>query len=1003
MGECEAYYRVIQSMHLKQSSIQTVFAQTGFNPSRYLERIDENDLDKVENVVEVEGREGKYQEKPSLYEKYVRRDCWRQPELSKLCYAQFVKRYTSVSKVPEGFQFTSKMLRKEDCLDENGKMVNENHIVASECEDEDFTFYELPEYISITDPKPGELPYMKRKSAMVLRYHKINKQKQPHEFYYSELQLYHPHSAERSLEREKEDLDVCKETYCTSNLLKVKSKIMEFLESVEEGLERAQELENLIGDELDAQAEQDKDEDSAEGVVDHPDFIHLDPNRLENIPESSSSGVFKTVSLSSKEELYNLTNQLDEDQRLVLAKFINYAKQLKIARTVHSVVKPPLMIVQGGAGAGKSLVIKAISQWFEKILRKDGDDPDKPYILLSAFTGCAAANIDGMTMHSAFNLNFGNEFLSLPDKTRDLKRDFCVNLKAVIIDEAFVLKADDFYKFNLRMQELMNSSEPFGGIAVLLLGDILQLKPVMGRFIFEEPKCPNYHMAFITNPVWQMFEVVLLRHNHRQGEDHQYAEILNRIRTENHTEDDCAVLQQRVFKFGDKNLPSNALYIMCTNEKVKEFNDFCLKEMNGDEVQIEACVQQGRRIIHKPKLGKDGSIDNTPLQHILTLKKGAQVMLTFNVNVVDNLANGALGKVIDLIYDASGKVKTVLVQFKNEKAGKETRKGQHVLLRNYSNELITPISKIEFPFSLAKKTTTKNDCFIATQFPLKLAFACTAHKMQGSTVSKPDQLVIDLTKVFEAAQAYVMMSRVQSLTQLYILDKLPLDKIYASKIAMKELKRLENIALNDQVKQREKNTSIISLNVRSLVKNHRNLIKDYIVTSDIPVLALQETWLDIDEYLEIQGYQAHFVNQGHGKGVVTYFKDNFKVTGTIKADTYQISKISSETLDVVNVYRNWNENTSQDSFLKDLQNLTSGQRLCYVVGDFNVDILKSHTHQICSMLKDNGFEQIISSSTHEGGGLIDHVYVKNITGGKLPVVSLSFPFYTDHAAIAISI
>ena len=63
--------------------------------------------------------------------------------------------------------------------------------------------------------------------------------------------------------------------------------------------------------------------------------------------------------------------------------------------------------------------------------------------------------------------------------------------------------------------------------------------------------------------------------------------------------------------------------------------------------------------------------------------------------------------------------------------------------------------------------------------------------------------------------------------------------------------------------------------------------------------------IDIGEYLEIQGYEAHFLNQGHGKGVVTYFKDKFKVTGTINFVTYQISKISSETCDVVNVYRNW--------------------------------------------------------------------------------------------------
>ena len=203
MGECEAYYRIIQSMHLKQSDVQTVFAQTGFNPSRFLERIDDNDLDKCEHVVEVEGREGKYQEKPSLYEKYLRRDCRKQPELVKLCYAQFVKRYTSVSKVPDKFEFTPKILRKEECLDNNGKVINENHIVARDCDDEDFIFYELPEYITLNDLKPGELPFMKRKTEMVLRYHKINKEKNPHEFYYSELQLYHPHSVGKSLKREK--------------------------------------------------------------------------------------------------------------------------------------------------------------------------------------------------------------------------------------------------------------------------------------------------------------------------------------------------------------------------------------------------------------------------------------------------------------------------------------------------------------------------------------------------------------------------------------------------------------------------------------------------------------------------------------------------------------------------------------------------------------------------------------------------------------------------------
>ena len=80
------------------------------------------------------------------------------------------------------------------------------------------------------------------------------------------------------------------------------------------------------------------------------------------------------------------------------------------------------MIVEGGAGTGKSTVIDALSQQMEKIFRKSGDDPTHPYIIKCAFTGTAAANIMGQTMHSAFSFNFGNEFLSLGDKSRDEKR-----------------------------------------------------------------------------------------------------------------------------------------------------------------------------------------------------------------------------------------------------------------------------------------------------------------------------------------------------------------------------------------------------------------------------------------------------------------------------------------------------------------------------------------------------------------------------------------------------
>ena len=192
---------------------------------------------------------------------------------------------------------------------------------------------------------------------------------------------------------------------------------MEFLESVEEGLEKAKEMQSDVGDALDPQNEQDKDDCIEIGVQDHPDFVSRDPINLDTQAEGSNTGLFKTVALMPNDQLYQTTESLDSDQRLVLSLILKYAAQIKISRKAPSQIQPPLLIVQGGAGAGKSMLISTIGQWFEKILRQSGDDPQKPYILITAFTGCAAANVDGMTLHSAFNFHFGNEFLSLGDKT----------------------------------------------------------------------------------------------------------------------------------------------------------------------------------------------------------------------------------------------------------------------------------------------------------------------------------------------------------------------------------------------------------------------------------------------------------------------------------------------------------------------------------------------------------------------------------------------------------
>ena len=111
-------------------------------------------------------------------------------------------------------------------------------------------------------------------------------------------------------------------------------------------------------------------------------------------------------------------------------------------------------MVHGGAGAGKSTVIHAITNWTHKILHQEGDSLDQPYVVKTAFTGCAAANIEGQTLHGTFGFSFDNQHFSLNDKIRDQKRVLMKNLQLVIIDEISMVKADMIYMLDLRLQEL---------------------------------------------------------------------------------------------------------------------------------------------------------------------------------------------------------------------------------------------------------------------------------------------------------------------------------------------------------------------------------------------------------------------------------------------------------------------------------------------------------------------------------------------------------------------
>jgi ATP-dependent DNA helicase PIF1 len=229
-----------------------------------------------------------------------------------------------------------------------------------------------------------------------------------------------------------------------------------------------------------------------------------------------------------------------------------------------------LVIVHGGAGSGKSRVIKPLAEWIEHTLRQPGDDPNNPYVVLCSFTGAAAANINRQTLHSFFGFKFGIKFLSMSDKQRDEKRCLFRNLKCVIVDEIFLVSADLFYNLDLKLREIMLVDKPMVGLSVFLFGDLFQLRPPKARYVFEEAKNREHSLVYRLRNLWETFKLVNLEENHRQGEDKNYADLLNRVRVGEFTDEDIETLSSRVRGQNDIEIKenSNALHIYGTNAKV---------------------------------------------------------------------------------------------------------------------------------------------------------------------------------------------------------------------------------------------------------------------------------------------------------------------------------------------------------------------------------------------------------------------------------------------------
>ena len=884
-------------------------------------------------------------------------------------------------------------VEEEDCPDAKFHKLMWGH------EDEEKDNLPLPPMIKIKDPMPGELPFMKkRRTPAALRFRKHKREVDPVKFSLNEMFLFDPtvweglyqHSGEEIMERYEQK---------RGSIARVKQQVMEHLEHVEEAREYVEKSNKLdleeTGAELDPDHEQEEDE-LEDGEVEHPEYEHLNPGEEE---QPRDLCIYRKIDVPEWNELKETTLGLDPWQRRVVDEAVKFARDIiKAENPVNRRPNPPHLMVHGGAGSGKTTVIRAVVSHVERILRKDGDESGLPYIIKCAPTGAAASLIEGMTLHKAFGFRFVR-FNSLPDRDRDRKRTEMRNLKFVIIDEVSMMKADMLYQIDLRLQEVMGRPRvPFGGVCLMCFGDMLQLRPVLGNYIFQRPKEDCFKVVFEVAPRWQMLKVINLEVNHRQGDDKAYADLLLRMRTESHTEEDMKVLKKRVFKKGHIWYKDVATTIVCTNAKAKDINDRELRKMKGEEMMFKAKHSHSLQPDYKPMIDAVGQVGKTNFVDELVLKKGCPVILLSNIDVADCLSNGQLGTLVDTVKGGNGVVKWLMIKLKNVNVGKEWRQRHPGLAEIYPG--CTGVEKLSWDYNLKEEGPRHINIY---QFPIKVAFAVTAHKIQGQSILKPAKVAVDLAGTKSSSQAYVMLSRVEDIEQIGIMGDFKESNIRIDKNALAELQKMNERSMNRNPtpwRDGKEAVRIAALNVMNLRNNHRYLVQDPTLRF-ADIVCVSETWLsDGADGFTMEGYEVAYNSVGPGKGVAAFFRaEIFNQRTDCRLEGAQMSMFESPEVDVIIVYRSQGQNLEEIADKVDVWR--DPAKVTVVCGDMNVCLKKEARNKLTVELESMGITQLNEEATHVAGGHIDHMYVTKEAAGKTSLERYT-PFYSDHDALCLT-